>query len=118
VLDLLKAHRVALTLTDGKWFPRDLMLHLADTPTAPFAYVRWMGLRELTDFSHIQIDRTQELAQWVEAFGKLRSQVSLIVGYFNNHFAGHSPASSNQFKRLLGLPVVEPESLSNQPSLF
>jgi hypothetical protein len=48
----------------------------------------------------------------------LRRQVGQIYGYFNNHFQGHSPASCNQFKRLTGQPVIEPEALVRQPSLF
>lgn len=118
VLSLLGAHRVALALTDGKWIPRELMFRLIDRATAAFAYVRWLGPRELTDFSRVQINRDRELAAWAEAFGMLRQQVAQVYGYFNNHFQGHSPASCNQFKRLLGQPTVEPDDLIAQPSLF
>jgi uncharacterized protein YecE (DUF72 family) len=41
-----------------------------------------------------------------------------VYGYFNNHFAGHSPASARQMQRRLGLPVVEPGQLGEQLSLF
>ena len=118
MLGLLNTHRVALTLTDGKWIPRELMFRLIDRPTADFAYVRWLGPRELTKFSHVQINRDRELAAWAEAFALLGEQVTQIYGYFNNHFQGHSPASCNQFKKLIGLPVVDPEALNIQPSLF
>lgn len=118
VLDLLASRRVALTLADSKWLPRELMFQLADRPTADFAYVRWLGPRELTVFSHVQINRDRELREWAEAFKVLGGNVSEIFGYFNNHFQGHSPASCNQFKRLTGQPVVEPEDLNAQPSLF
>lgn len=118
VLRLFETHGVALALVDSKWIPRELSLSLLDRPTAEFAYVRWMGPRELTDFSRIQINRDRELATWAEAFARLRQQTPVIFGYFNNHYQGHSPGSSNQFKQLLGLPVVAPESLIVQPSLF
>jgi len=118
LLDLLSAHRVALTLADSKWLPRELMFRLVDRPTAPFAYVRWLGPRELTDYSRVQINRDRELAAWAKGFAVLRQQVTKIYGYFNNHFQGHSPASCNQFKRLIGQPVVEPGDLVTQPSLF
>jgi uncharacterized protein YecE (DUF72 family) len=118
VLDLLAAHRVALTLTDGKWVKREQMFRVVDRPTADFAYVRWMGPRELTVFSHVQINRDRELAAWAGAFQVLRQHVGQVFGYFNNHFQGHSPASCNQFKRLIGQPVVEPDELNAQPSLF
>ena len=118
VTGLLKAHNVALTLTDGKWFARETMLNLTRQPTADFAYVRWLGSREITDYSRIQIHREAELEQWNQGFQVLRQNVAQIYGYFNNHFAGHSPASANQFKTLLELPIVEPEELDDQPSLF
>jgi uncharacterized protein YecE (DUF72 family) len=118
VLSLLHAHQVALTLADSKWLPRELMFRLVDRPTASFAYLRWLGPRELTDYSRVQLNRDRELSAWAEAVAILRQQVTEIYGYFNNHFQGHSPASCNQFKRLVGQPVVEPRDLIAQPSLF
>jgi uncharacterized protein YecE (DUF72 family) len=114
----LAEHNVALTLTDSRWIRRDDSLRLLETPTASFAYIRWLGPRELTDYSRVQINRDKELQQWAEAFRSLMDKVSLVFGYFNNHFQGHSPASSNEFKRRLGLNVVSPSSLVTQPSLF
>jgi uncharacterized protein YecE (DUF72 family) len=117
-LDQLREHKVALTLADSRWIHRTVSFRLIDKPTADFAYVRWLGPRDLTDYSHVQIDRTKELNQWAEAFQILRSNVSSLFGYFNNHFQGHSPASSNEFKRLIGIPTVNPDVLVVQPSLF
>jgi uncharacterized protein YecE (DUF72 family) len=122
LLSLLGAHRVALALTDSKWMPVALILRLIERldewAIKDFAYVRWMGPRELADFSRVQINRDREMALWAEAFASLQQQVAEIYGYFNNHYAGHAPASCTQFKRLLGLPVVEPDELSAQRSLF
>jgi uncharacterized protein YecE (DUF72 family) len=115
---LLSSLGVALALVDGNWIPRQISLELVDSPTAGFAYLRWMGPRVLTEFSHVQIDRGLELGQWAEGVEKLRKRVEMIYGYFNNYFQGHSPASSNQFKKLIGQPVIEPETLNRQPSLF
>lgn len=117
-LDLLRTHGVALALCDSKWLSREVVLNLVDRPTADFAYVRWLGPRELTDFSRIQLDRSCELTAWAEAFKILRTRVDQIYGYFNNHFQGHSPASCNQFKKMIGLSIVEPDVLVDQPSLF
>jgi uncharacterized protein YecE (DUF72 family) len=118
VLDLFKERGVALALVDSKWIAREISLALAERPTSNFAYARWMGPRELTEFSRIQINRDRELAQWAEGFERLRGRVEIVYGYFNNHYQGHSPGSVNLFKRMIGLPVVEPESLVKQPSLF
>jgi uncharacterized protein YecE (DUF72 family) len=84
----------------------------------------WEALRRLFklvsnyDYSRVQINREQEFALWAKAFGTLQQKVKTVYGYFNNHFQGHSPASANQFKRLLGQSIVEPSALENQPSLF
>ncbi|MCI0489691.1 MAG: DUF72 domain-containing protein [Blastocatellia bacterium] len=117
-LSELKKYNVALTLADSKWIDRSLSLETIENPTAPFAYVRWLGPRELTDFSRVQIDRSQEFKQWADAFQRLTTKVSTIFGYFNNHYQGHSPASCNEFKTLIGLPAVDPDALVVQPSLF
>src|SRR5262245_2372139 len=112
-LDLLTGHGVAVALVDSKLIPREISLHLAEHLTGrlagDFAYVRWMGPRELTEFSRIQINRDRELAEWAEAFEPLRDRVETIYGYFNNHYQGHSPGSSNLFKRLIGQTVIDPE---------
>jgi uncharacterized protein YecE (DUF72 family) len=114
----LGERNIALTLTDSRWIHRDLSFSAIKDYPADFAYVRWLGPRDLTDFSRIQIDRTKELKQWADAFNELREKVKTVFGYFNNHFQGHSPSSCNQFKQMIGLPVVEPETLIAQPSLF
>lgn len=118
VLSELSRRGVALALTDSKWMDRELSLALANSPTASFAYVRWLGPHQLKDISHIQIDRSRELEQWAGAFGALSEKVVEIFGYFNDHYQGHAPASCNEFKRLLGLPTVNPADLTRQPSLF
>jgi uncharacterized protein YecE (DUF72 family) len=118
LLELLTKQRVALAMVDSTWIPRELSFNLIDRPTAPFAYVRWLGPRILTEFSRVQIDRDQELAAWARELRALRQKVEVIYGYFNNHYQGHSPASANQLKALLGQKVVEPDSLITQPSLF
>ncbi|MBL8208473.1 MAG: DUF72 domain-containing protein, partial [Blastocatellia bacterium] len=118
VLELLTAHQTALALVDSKWHDRATMLELVAQPTAEFAYLRWLGPAELTDYSRVQINRHEEFALWTEAFRTLQQKVKTVYGYFNNHFQGHSPASANHFKGLIGQLIVEPSELEDQPSLF
>lgn len=119
VLALLREHRVALALSDGRWIPRKQMLALADRPTTDFHYVRLMGPdREIVDYSRIQVDRTRELELWggslqAAALKGLRAYV-----YVNNHFAGHSPSSARDLQRLLRQVPVLPEQLGEQLMLF
>jgi uncharacterized protein YecE (DUF72 family) len=117
-IETLARKNVALALTDSRWVHRTISFRMIENYPADFAYVRWLGPRDLTDYSRIQFARSRELAQWAEAFGVLQDKVGEIFGYFNNHFQGHSPASCNLFKEMIGLPTVQPASLIKQPSLF
>jgi uncharacterized protein YecE (DUF72 family) len=40
---------------------------------------------------------------WAERVDSFLNQGIDIYGFFNNHFAGHSPASVRQFAELLGI---------------
>jgi uncharacterized protein YecE (DUF72 family) len=101
--DMLSARNVALVLQDLSYMPR------LDWITADFTVIRWLGRRkDISQFHEIQIDRTDRLEWWAERVQLfLRSGVD-VFGYFNNHFAGHSPASVRQFIEILGrLPGVQ-----------
>jgi uncharacterized protein YecE (DUF72 family) len=118
LLELLANHGVALALNDGRWIARETMLELAERATADFLYVRWMGPdREITDYSRVQFDRSEEMRAWSEVL-KRAALTKEIFGFFNNHFAGHSPASAREMQRLLGQQPVDPEALRSQRSLF
>lgn len=118
LVELLAGYGVALALSDARWIPRQTMLELAEQPTADFLYVRWMGPdREITDYSHIQFDRSEEIRAWSEVLARA-ANTKEIYGFFNNHFAGHSPASAREMQRLLGQEAVDPDTLREQRSLF
>ena len=118
VIALLAEHNVALALTDARWIPRKTMLALAERPTADFTYIRWMGPdREIVDYSRVQVDRSREIESWARILPSIAARVA-VYGYFNNHFAGHSPASARDLQTRLGLDVVDPSQLGEQLSLF
>jgi uncharacterized protein YecE (DUF72 family) len=73
--------------------------------------------REITDYSRIQFDRSGEMSSWAEVLERV-ANTKEIYGFFNNHFAGHSPASARAMQRLMGQEPVEPASLGQQRSLF
>lgn len=113
---LLGEHGVALALSDGRWMPRRWLLELLARPTTDFHYLRWMGPdRSISVFSHVQVDRSDELDAWAEAMRDVKVDV---YGFANNHFAGHSPATVRELQRRLGQQPVEPEQLPEQTSLF
>jgi uncharacterized protein YecE (DUF72 family) len=97
--EMLSQHNVALVLQDLYYMPK------LDWITADFTVIRWLGRRsDIEVFDRIQIDRTEVLQRWAtRVSGFLDSGVD-VYGYFNNHFAGHSPASARQFADMLGYP--------------
>jgi uncharacterized protein YecE (DUF72 family) len=108
----------ALALSDGKWIPRETMTELAERPTADFHYIRWMGPnRDITDYSHLQFDRSEEIRGWSDVL-KRAALTTDVYGFFNNHFAGHSPANAREMQELLGERPVDPATLGDQISLF
>ncbi len=118
LLELLAAHGVALALSDGRWIRRETMFELAERPTADFVYVRWMGPdREITDYSRLQFDRSAEIHAWADVLKRV-AHTRDVYGFFNNHFAGHSPANAREMQRLLGQQPVDPSTLGAQISLF
>jgi len=118
LLAMLKQHKVALALTESDRWPRELSFSLIDRPTTDFAYVRWLGKRVLTDFSHMQIDRDEAVKEWLEQFKKLEKNVKSIFGFFTNHFQGHSPYSAVRFREGLGLKPIKAKKTAGQESLF
>lgn len=110
---------VGRALSDGPWIPRERVMAEALRPTADLAYFRWLGRRpDVAAYTHVQIDRSAEIAAWSVVLERLRTQVREIFGYFNNHYEGHSPASARRLLRELGEPVIEPDALDPQLSLF
>ncbi|HEY5086941.1 MAG TPA: DUF72 domain-containing protein [Gemmatimonadaceae bacterium] len=119
VLAFLREYGIAVALADGQWIPRRWMIELLARPTASFHYVRLLGPnRNLVDHSRIQVDRTRELAKWVEALENLPETVTDLYGYVSNYFAGHAPRSARDLQEMLGLESVDPEMLGEQMRLF
>ena len=77
-----------------------------------------MGARDLTRFDEVVRSRDSNLDKWAAAVERLRARVPAVYAYFSNYYEGHAPASANKLKRLLGEPIVTPDDLENQPSLF
>lgn len=116
--EMLRKYNVALALVEGQWIPRSMMFESALVPTADFAYVRWMGERDLTSFAFIQRPQDTNLQLWSEAIAETLAQTSQVYAYFSNFYEGHAPASANKLKQLFGQTIIEAASFEDQPSLF
>jgi uncharacterized protein YecE (DUF72 family) len=104
VYDLLRARQASVAWTDWRNLPR------VSEVTADFLYLRWLGDRRAIErFDRVQIDRSAEFDAWERDLKRAMPGVREVYGYFNNHWAGHSPASANEMKRRLGLPALDPK---------
>jgi uncharacterized protein YecE (DUF72 family) len=114
VFELLREHGVAWCINHWQDLP------VVVETTADVAYFRLVGdHQQFTDLGRIQRDRSPELARLAEVIANLAPRLRTIFVYVNNHYAGHAPATVNQLKELLGLPVTNPRSLwPEQPQML
>jgi uncharacterized protein YecE (DUF72 family) len=115
-LEELEKNNAALALVEGSWIPRALTLDAIDKLTTDFAYVRFMGERDLTAFDRIYRPQDANLEIWKEAVERLAAREIFV--YFSNYYEGHAPASVDKLKTLLGQETIEASALENQGSLF
>ncbi|HTM58316.1 MAG TPA: DUF72 domain-containing protein [Candidatus Udaeobacter sp.] len=109
----LRRRNVAWVWAEWRDLPR------ATDVTAEFLYVRWLGdRREIDTYDRVVIDRETSCAAWENDLRRVLPEVREVFGYFNNHWAGHSPASANEMKRRLGLIPVEPREQWTQRELW
>jgi uncharacterized protein YecE (DUF72 family) len=107
LLELLSKHKIAFSMIDQSWMPPiDQILKRHDLDTANFAYIRWLGdrkgIEEITkEWDRVVIDRQADLARWVLPVHRLLARGRQVYGFFNNHYAGHAPASLELFQQLL-----------------
>ena len=100
--EMLSRHNIALVLQDLHTMPR------LDWITADFTVIRWLGRRkDIARFDEIQIDRSQEMEEWAVKVSRFLADGVNVYGFFNNHFAGHSPESVRQFAALLGVDLMD-----------
>ena len=87
--------------------------------TTDFLYLRWLGERRAIEhYDRVQIDRSVSFDAWECDLRAALPRVREVYGYFNNHWAGHSPASANEMKRRLGLVAVDWRERWTQRELF
>ncbi len=112
----LEKNKVALCFCEGSWIPRELMFQAIEKLENDFAYVRFMGERDLLHFDKIYRNEDTLLQIWKEEIEKIKAKNIFV--YFSNFFEGHAPASVNKLKKLFGQKIVEASELENQGSLF
>lgn len=99
-IHLLRAHGVTWVAADYEGVPKQVLA------TTDFLYLRWIDRHgRYAQKNREQRDVTPRLRWWLERIEARLPYVSAVYGFFNNQYAGHSPATCNRFKELVGLPV-------------
>ena len=70
-----------------------------------FAYVRFMGERDLLHFDKIYRHEDTLLKIWKDEIEKIKAKNTFV--YFSNFFEGHAPASVNKLKELFGQKIMK-----------
>jgi len=112
VYSLLKKNNVAMIWSLNQY---------VETPpeiTSDFVYLRLVGDREITEFSGIQKDRTDDMKRWAKTIQEKAGDFDQGFIFFNNHFAGFGPESANEFRRLLGLVELDWKAQGSQQTLL
>ena len=100
--ELLRSHKISWAATEYTDLPKSVEV------TADFLYIRFIGEHgRFKRHDREQADVTQQLKWWWQRIQEQADRVHTVYGFFNNDYAGHAPASVNQFKGMLGLPVEE-----------
>jgi uncharacterized protein YecE (DUF72 family) len=100
--DLLRQHNIA-------WVAADYVhLDKVVRPTADFLYLRFIGRHgQFAEKNREQVDKTADLQQWYAQIQQHLDTVKTVYGFFNNDYAGFSPATANRFKEIIGLEAKD-----------
>ena len=113
LVEVLRDHGAALTLTDQSWMPRPAeIVGRLDPVTGPLGFVRLLGDRDAiekiaTTWDRIVVDRAADLAETAEVVRSMADRVPVVV-FANNHYAGHSPETARTLRAMLGQAEPEP----------
>jgi uncharacterized protein YecE (DUF72 family) len=99
---LLRAHAAAWVAADYSYLPKEVW------PTTDFVYLRFLGRHgRYVDKTREQEDKTADLQRWVAQVNALEQVPGTGYAFFNNDYAGYSPATANRFKALVGQETAE-----------
>lgn len=100
--ELLQQHNVCWAAADYLYMPKTIVR------TADFLYLRFLGRHgQYATKDKEMVDKTDELQRWYEKIKPHMPEVNTIYAFFNDDYAGFSPASANRFKKVVGLEAEE-----------
>jgi hypothetical protein len=110
-VETLRDRRIALALMDHVWLPRPKQVFESFDPiTTDFTYVCWIGDRksieqETKTWDRVIVDRSADLAEWVEVLKTAHKRKIQILAFANG---GRDTERSSGGARVA---VAEPESI-------
>ncbi len=103
--EMLQKHNVSFCLVEGSWIPHQVIFQVAEKTHTDFAYLRFMGKRDLIHFDRIVRPQDANLVVWKDKIEKLKAREIFIS--FSNFYEGFAPRSANKMRHLLGQETVE-----------
>ncbi len=102
-VQLLAAHHVAWAMADYIHMPQHIMQRTAD-----FLDLRFIGRHgQFPAKEREMVDKTAVLQQWHAQIQEHEGEITAVYAFFNNDYAGFSPATCNKFKQIVGLASEE-----------
>jgi uncharacterized protein YecE (DUF72 family) len=99
--ELLARHDVAWTTSIYEDLPEQIYIHNGTL------YIRFIGRHGVYPTNDREyVDPTESLKWWAGQIQSRMDEIEDVYGFFNNDYAGFSPATCNRFKEIVGLPVV------------
>lgn len=110
--DLLLKQKVCWVATEFKNVPKEVEV------TSDFLFVRLVGQHgRFLRHDQEQIDVIPNLEGWWDWILSKADEVHAVFVFFNDDYSGFAPASANKLKKMIGLPVMEPDH-PKQMNLF
>ncbi len=99
---LLSQHSVCWAAADYIHLPKKLHR------TTDFLYLRFIGPHgQFASKDRELVDKTADLQGWYAQIKPHLDEVTAVYAFFNNDYAGFSPATCNKFKRIVGISPDE-----------
>jgi uncharacterized protein YecE (DUF72 family) len=100
--ELLRQNGVCWAAAEYIYMPKTIIR------TTDFLYLRFLGRHgQFPTKDKEMVDKTEELEKWYEKIKPHLPEVNTVYSFFNDDYAGFSPASANRFKRVIGLDAEE-----------
>jgi uncharacterized protein YecE (DUF72 family) len=97
--EMLKHYNIATVMTDSP--PSDNLQFLSKiTVTANHSFIRWHGRNAKYRYNYLY--SKEELKPWIDKIRQIEAEVTIVRGYFNNHYGAKAIVNAFQFRDALG----------------